>query len=147
MRNRKFNARVQSTELTYPVIDFLKYNLDILQNESNILVDITFWYDKTNMNISPELIQNIANVFDISKDKIHDRYPKTIFKNAMFSISYSKSEEQYDALSHVENDSKFYLFYDDESSFIRCIIELFSFIKAKLNYEVTKNEKTRYSRK
>jgi len=147
MRNIKFNTRIQITEITYAVISFLKYNLDILQNESNIKLDITFWYDKQNMDISPILKKEIAELFEITEDKIHDRYPKTIFKNAMFSILYSKAEEQQQALSDVEPDSKFYLFYDSESSFIKSIVELFSFIKAKLNYEVSKSEKNRYSRK
>jgi len=147
MRNIKFNARIQITEFTYTAIDFLKYNLDILQNESNIKVDITFWYDKQTMDISPMVKKEVAKLFEITEDKIHDRYPKTIFKNAMFSILYSKAEEQQQALADVEQDSKFYLFYDNESSFIKSVVELFSFIKAKLNYEVSKREKNRYSRK
>lgn len=147
MRNIKFNARIQITELTYHVISFLKYNLDILQNENNIKLDITFWYDKQNMDISPMLKKEIAKLFEITEDKIYDRYPKTIFKNTMFNILYSKAEEQQQALSNVEPDSKFYLFYDNESSFVKSVVELFSFIKAKLNYEVIKSEKNRYSRK
>lgn len=147
MRNIKFNARIQIIESIHTAIDFLKYNLDILQNEQNVKVDITFWYDKKNMDISPMLKKQIAIMFNISEDKIHDRYPKTIFKNGMFSILYSKAEEQQQALAAVEQDSKFYLFYDNEGSFVKSIVELFSFIKAKLNYEVVKGEKNRYSRK
>jgi len=147
MRNIKFNARIQITELTHSAIDFLKYNLDILQNESNIKVEITFWYDKQNMDISPMLKKELAAIFGITENTIHDRYPKTTFKNGMFSILYSKAEEQQQALADVEQDSKFYLFYDNEGSFVKSIVELFSFIKAKLNYEVIKSEKNRYSRK
>lgn len=147
MRNIKFNARIQITELTYHVISFLKYNLDILQNENNIKLDIIFWYDKQNMDISPTLKKEIAKLFKITEDKIYDRYPKFIFKNVMFNILYSKAEEQKQVLSNIEPDSKFYLFYDNENSFIKSVIELFSFIKAKLNYEVIKSEKNRYSRK
>ena len=145
MKHKKFKVRIQITEFIYPVVDFLKYNLDILKQDSGIDVEIIFWYDRQMMDISPIFKKHISSTFEILENDIRDHYPKNI-KNAMFNILYSKFDDQQKALSEVENDSKFYLFYDSESSFIKSIVEFFSFIKAKLNYEVTKNE-NRHSRK
>lgn len=140
MRDIKFNVKIQITKDSKDYIEFIKYNADILKSTNNVSINIVFWYNKNELNLDKDFICYISKLFNISENKIYDHYPRHAFKNCMFNILYSDKEEQELALKDTEHDSKFYLFYRDNSSFVQSIIELFSFIKAKLNYDMIKYE-------
>jgi hypothetical protein len=135
MKRKKFTIKIQAVEFIYEYMELLKYSIDTLESEFNCYIELNWWYDKNNMQISPILVDEIKKQFNI--DNIHTSY---INKSTLFSIIYSKEISSPLEQQHDKNDAKFYLFFNDRHTYMNSIFQCISFIKAKLNYD-TVNKK------
>jgi hypothetical protein len=142
----KFNLRLELTNniLSQRTLEdvFIKSIL-IFVSENKIKLNIYFWYDsidKSKINIiESKFFSNFNNVINYSINEA------TRQSSVWFDIVSEANQ------NHCEK-YKFRLIYNDENSFVNCIFQFYSFVKAALNKGVVENEnrnvwKQRFSKK
>lgn len=117
-----YGIRIELTKELKDVWEDFIDALDIFKKETNVELWLDYWYDSKKSRR-----KDLSFVKDLESTIIP-------IKGRTFDIRM-----HFDAPSGVQ-DSKYYFVYTDSNSFISSVFEMFSFIKAILNYEEQKNE-------
>ena len=127
-----FIIRIELVPQLADILDSINDFIEIFKKETKAELRIIFWYNKSRVlkPIEDKFLESINNKMKQYSLNIYDH---CVFKKGIFCDLYLSISE--DARSGKDDNCKFYLTYYDPNSFIISLFELFSFIKAKLNYE------------
>jgi len=121
MKKNHFNARIQLTEATIPVLDVFFESIEYFTLSNPIIfLEFYLWYDKKNVKDSEKLIK----MCKIKNIALHERP----LLNIPFFTDISPKGNDYSC--------KFNIYYEDSNSFINSIFQFYSLIKASSNKEV-----------
>jgi hypothetical protein len=122
-KQKSYSIRLElTTDLINVWEDFI-HAVDTFEKSSDVKLNIGYWYDS-----KKQLRKDISFATSITSQ------PISMTDSVIFDI-----RKLVDDPSKIEN-CKYYFLYTDSNSFISSVFELFSFIKARLNYEELKNE-------
>jgi hypothetical protein len=122
-KQKSYSIRLELTAYLIDVWEDFIHAIDTFEKSSDIKLNINYWYDSKKQRRKDILFVDASESLSIS-----------ITDGVIFDI-----REHTDDPSSIQN-CKYYFLYTDPNSFISSVFELFSFIKARLNYEEQKNE-------
>lgn len=123
MKKNHFNARIQLSEMTIPVIDVFFDSIEYFNlSNPNIFLELYLWYDKNNVSDDGKI--KLINLCKIKNIALHERP----LLNIPFFADISPRGNDYSC--------KFNVYYEDSNAFINSVFQFYSLIKASLNKEV-----------
>jgi len=122
-KQKVYTVRLELTTILNDVWEDFHHAKETFELNTDIKFNFCYWYDSKKQRRKDLHFAGKIEMTDLG-----------ITDNVIFDI-----REHTDDPSKIEN-CKYYFLYTDANTFISSVFELFSFIKARLNYEELKNE-------